>query len=932
MHRSVVALLLLILVQLILAVDLSQINRPKRFKSTSVNLDLSDQMPDSTKLVLDEHRSQYDADPYAEDMFPDIPIYIPDDFIEDEFVWNTTDCRIINLNSSLVTCDAPYWTEIVPEEFPDTIAYLQLNGTNITDFGPHMLAGKHILYLDIVNHHIDRVDSNAFVGMRETQVIRIKDSDWSNVTDDPDRSFLSLFHHNPELTQIILENNNLIIENVDINIKNNRTILPNLYYLSLKKNPLIRIEDYFFWNLRESNLTHLNLHSCDLRSLGGKAFAHLNQLQHVDFYNNKLLVLPQFTLPLAFANMNMESFNNLGLGNVGLYLLPSLITYSVRKGLTRLNLSENFLPDLGSVASAFSGDAFPMMEKMREVVLIATTTTDVDQRTFEHLPNLEKLDLRYNELMTIQLGFLHPNLTELDISYQCMMSGHKCKPTVEHGSVYFTLNPHMFNHNMGKLKKLRMSGLQMERMYNESFVGLHGLEQLELDNSNLVSIEPGIFLATPNLKILDLSWNRDLVKLTSETFRGLDNLEILDLSYSSHAFNTMRPNVKNGLDTGLSTIADLKHIKELHLACALNGDCKGEYQYEWPLNSSLLDDFWNLEVLDLSENALTSWTGELFVNNQKLRSLNLARNSFVFITEGMINSFKKLEWLDFSGNPITCDRRVIDFHNMVQSSPGLRVNKYKGGTGYTCTLTDREFETKTFKAYAQWVEQQDQNMTVETIIGSLVCFVTLMLIATGVVYHKRYQLMYFYLKTRKKLKESRDPELEYEFDVFVSYCKDEQKWVLEDLVPNLEGGSPPLKVCIHDKHFQVGHTVIENIAECIDKSRAFMIVLSNGFVQSKWCEFEARLAQTRMLHHKGNLIVVVKERPKSGDLNRSLKFILNTWTYARWPSDKNLSDSKVHDFYQKLRLSIYKAVNASDSEYSASPSVSNRSMDYLWPS
>jgi hypothetical protein len=110
-----------------------------------VNLDLSDQMPDSTKMVLEEHRSQYDNDPYAEDTFPDIPIYIPDDFIEDEFPLNTTDCRVMNLNSSMVTCDAPYWTEIRTEEFPDTIAYLQVNGTNITHFGPRMLAGKNVL-------------------------------------------------------------------------------------------------------------------------------------------------------------------------------------------------------------------------------------------------------------------------------------------------------------------------------------------------------------------------------------------------------------------------------------------------------------------------------------------------------------------------------------------------------------------------------------------------------------------------------------------------------------------------------------------------------------------------------------------------------------------------------------------------------------------
>ena len=35
--------------------------------------------------------------------------------------------------------------------------------------------------------------------------------------------------------------------------------------------------------------------------------------------------------------------------------------------------------------------------------------------------------------------------------------------------------------------------------------------------------------------------------------------------------------------------------------------------------------------------------------------------------------------------------------------------------------------------------------------------------------------------------------------------------------------------------------------QALDRSRTFMIVFSKGFIRSKWCKFEADLAQLRFL-------------------------------------------------------------------------------------
>ena len=48
---------------------------------------------------------------------------------------------------------------------------------------------------------------------------------------------------------------------------------------------------------------------------------------------------------------------------------------------------------------------------------------------------------------------------------------------------------------------------------------------------------------------------------------------------------------------------------------------------------------------------------------------------------------------------------------------------------------------------------------------------------------------------------------------------------------------------IHSSTAQIGITVTENIVECIYRSHKFVIVLSDGYIKSQWCNFETHVAQ-----------------------------------------------------------------------------------------
>ena len=56
-----------------------------------------------------------------------------------------------------------------------------------------------------------------------------------------------------------------------------------------------------------------------------------------------------------------------------------------------------------------------------------------------------------------------------------------------------------------------------------------------------------------------------------------------------------------------------------------------------------------------------------------------------------------------------------------------------------------------------------------------------------------------------------------------------------------------VKLCLHTRDFEVGKSIIENIADAIDTSKKVVLVLSKNYTQSRWCMFEAHMSQHRLV-------------------------------------------------------------------------------------
>ncbi len=85
-------------------------------------------------------------------------------------------------------------------------------------------------------------------------------------------------------------------------------------------------------------------------------------------------------------------------------------------------------------------------------------------------------------------------------------------------------------------------------------------------------------------------------------------------------------------------------------------------------------------------------------------------------------------------------------------------------------------------------------------------------------------------------------DIEFKYDVFISYSHNDETWVVNTLLPALENSGS--KVCIDFRDFDAGKPSIVNMEDAVDESRHTLLVLTPNWTGSEWTDFEAILTQT----------------------------------------------------------------------------------------
>ena len=228
---------------------------------------------------------------------------------------------------------------------------------------------------------------------------------------------------------------------------------------------------------------------------------------------------------------------------------------------------------------------------------------------------------------------------------------------------------------------------------------------------------------------------------------------------------------------------------------------------------------------------------------------------------------------------------------------------------YKCTYEESTISLSEF--YSDYFTTLQKRCTSRTyiVISAVVTVISVIIIAISIcVFHFRHDIKFHcavYTHKRNKYQELVNCDTEYEFDAFVAHHEEDKYWVRHELLPNLEtpttDNSPKFRLCIHDRDFLPGTSIAGNIIESVAESKKIILVLTNKFVKSSWCEFEVNMARMKCFDEGRDLIVVIMLEPVDPKhMSKTLRALVRRVTYIRWPENPE----EKAKFWDNLRKTI----------------------------
>ena len=360
-------------------------------------------------------------------------------------------------------------------------------------------------------------------------------------------------------------------------------------------------------------------------------------------------------------------------------------------------------------------------------------------------------------------------------------------------------------------------------------------------------------------------------------------------------------------------------------------------------NGVIFQSCTELVLLDLAYNNIRNLPQNVFKNQSKLVYLNLSTNSMrtvefsfehmrnlqlidlsanliEYLDEKTISQIDSIDHLvvDLTDNPLLCDCQSLDFLRWLDRlSPRMRnFERYEcfftiafnnSNTQHANNLVSfRHLRTSILPSLN--VQCYSKEWLKVGAFGIVFC------IGLIIAYCLRWNIIYCcskfryqknqYMHLKQKI-EARD----YEFAAFVSFDSRDLEWIENHLKAAIHSAEYPLY--IYTDHFMPGEMIDENIQRALDKTLKTILVISNNFVDSEWCYYEARMAFQKCVNDGiDSIIPILLEEVNLKRLPNDIRRYLRNYVYLTWPTK---SDEQT-EFFNKLRRLLLPTRYASPSQ------------------
>ncbi|KAM9308464.1 LOW QUALITY PROTEIN: toll-like receptor 12 [Gastrophryne carolinensis] len=551
--------------------------------------------------------------------------------------------------------------------------------------------------------------------------------------------------------------------------------------------------------------------------------------------------------------------------------------------LIYFNVSHNYITSL-------QNKQFICLKHLRILALQNNRIRDIAESAFHHLNQLQVLNLQYNNLLVIdKLTF-----TNLFVLRQINLYGNRIQDfhstalqhlyDLEYIGLTFhemlDLFPLIFMPRSVKHISVKATFLQLLDNIGESFPIL---KSLEMDSPNII-ITCSKFSHAKELHLKNIVSFR--CESTEESpFLNFTSVEKLYYTGQQEDFS----------DSTLSNA--LKYLPSLKFLSLQDTEKMVKYGH---LNvHDMFQGLSHLKVLHLKNSGIEHWDSKditrdfhelefLFIENQSIEKLKVS----------IFDSMPKLEHIYFLQTMFPCSCEFSELLSWLESGTRVSIINFHQ---QKCQINKNSTNLISFL--------QSNCQTKWDLIMFLVTFhFTLMFLCASLFFESIWWYFLYIVYTVKCWINHRQQDKgQYDYDAFVSYNTHDEPWVLHKFLPYLELNGPPFfKLCIHNRDFEIGKYIVDNIMDSIYNSRWTVCIISRKYLHSNWCSLEMRMATYRLLaESKDSLILIFIDKISREELQHyhRLTKLMDKKTYLDWPEDENGQQL----FWARLRKVIAKS-------------------------